>query len=480
MNRSSGASDGEPDDWHPRYHLAPKFGFMNDPNGLIYHDGYYHAFYQHNPFEAISVMNKVSWGHARSKDMVNWEHLPVALPAATIPEDMDGCFSGSAVIHDGKMHLIYTGNTMVDGANGTKQMYQVQCLATSDDAVTFTKQGKVLAPPKDIIHFRDPKVWKEGDLYHMVIGMGQFEKGFTKLYTSKDLREWKDEGELSRVDNMGYVWECPDLFTLNDKHVLMFSPQGIQKHKGYDHRNLYQTGYMIGTWKLGEQFNIEKQFQEMDFGHDFYAPQSFVAADGRRIAIAWMDMWETPMPEQKHNWAGTFSLPRELSLSSDGQKIKVKPIREVETLRSKDDIKVDVKNITNEYIKIAEDVKSMEIILTWNQKDSVAEKYGLVLGDKDHSDGGTYLYIDNQARRLILDRKYPNHGISGYRSAPLVNEDPITWRVFFDGSMIEVFVDDGEYSASSRIYPSKEQRVLSLFAENGLAKLIEGKMWQLG
>ena len=410
--------------------------------------------------------------------MVNWEHLPVALPAATIEEDKDGCFSGSAIIHEGKMHLIYTGNRMVDGKNGTKQMYQVQCLATSDDTINFKKHGKVLEPPKDIIHFRDPKLWKEGDLYHMVIGMGYEEKGFTKLFTSPDLRKWEDKGELSRVDNMGYVWECPDLFKLNDKHLLMFSPQGIQKHKGYENRNLFQSGYMIGTWKSGEPFKVEKQFQEMDFGHDFYAPQSFEAADGRRIAVAWMDMWETPMPEKQHDWAGTFSLPRELQMTNEG-KVKVLPIREVEALR-KDEVELKGRNVTNEYIKIAEGVKSMEIILKWDQKDSNAEKYGLVLGDEDHTDGGTYLYIDNQARRLILDRRYPKHGLSGYRSAPLLNEEPITVRVFFDGSMIEVFVDDGEYSASSRIYPSKDQRVLSLFAENGLGKLIEGKLWQLG
>jgi beta-fructofuranosidase len=130
---------------------------------------------------------------------------------------------------------------------------------------------------------------------------------------------------------MGYMWECPDFFTLNGKRVLMFSPQGMQA-AGFSNRNLFQSGYLIGEWQPGQRFIRHGEFREMDNGHDFYAPQSFATPDGRRIVIGWLDMWESPLPEQQDGWAGMLSLPRELSLSAD-DRLQMRPAKEVESLR---------------------------------------------------------------------------------------------------------------------------------------------------
>ncbi|MHC3036160.1 glycoside hydrolase family 32 protein, partial [Klebsiella pneumoniae] len=152
--------------WYPRYHLAPPAGWMNDPNGLSWFDGYYHAFYQHYPWQP--VWGPMHWGHARSRDMVNWEHLPIAL-APEGPEDKDGCFSGSAVVEGNKLALIYTGHKF-DGEAKEENLYQVQCLATSTDGIHFERQGMILDTPRGVHHFRDPKVWQEGDNWYMVVG----------------------------------------------------------------------------------------------------------------------------------------------------------------------------------------------------------------------------------------------------------------------------------------------------------------------
>jgi beta-fructofuranosidase len=145
--------------WYPRYHLAARAGWMNDPNGLVWFDGWYHAFYQHHPYS--TQWGPMHWGHARSKDLVHWEHLPVAL-APEGAEDKDGCFSGSAVVDGDTLALIYTGHKFHGDPDDEANLYQVQCLATSRDGIHFSREGMVVDTPPGLHHFRDPKVWREG------------------------------------------------------------------------------------------------------------------------------------------------------------------------------------------------------------------------------------------------------------------------------------------------------------------------------
>lgn len=452
--------------WYPQYHLSPRAGWMNDPNGLIWFDGWYHAFYQHHPWSP--KWGPMHWGHARSLDLLHWEHLPIAL-APEGPEDKDGCFSGSAVVKDGELALIYTGHKFHGDPSSDDNLYQVQCLATSRDGTEFQRQGQIVDTPVGMHHFRDPKVWREGDAWYMVVGARDEETGQIRLYRSEDLREWQDAGVLVEAQaGQGFMWECPDFFTLNGKRILMFSPQGMVA-SGYDRRNLFQSGYIVGDWQPGEAFSQQSAFQEMDRGHDFYAPQSFLAPDGRRIVMGWMAMWESPMPEQEDGWAGMLTLPRELTLTDDNR-LQMRPAKELESLRqNRTDWRVG--ELRNEAKRVMEECNAEEVILKWDLAASDAEQYGLALED------GMRLYVDSQAQRLVLERHYPQYGLCGQRSIPLLQSATLELRIFFDSSSVEVFVNDGEACLSSRIYP--RSRRLSLFAWSGSAVLQEAGAWRL-
>ncbi|MBU9824210.1 glycoside hydrolase family 32 protein [Rahnella perminowiae] len=454
--------------WYPRYHLAARAGWINDPNGLISFDGWYHAFYQHHPYS--TQWGPMHWGHARSKDLLHWEHLPVAL-APEGPEDKDGCFSGSAVVDGDTLALIYTGHKFHGDAGNDENLYQVQCLATSRDGIHFKREGIIIDTPPDLHHFRDPKVWREGDSWYMVVGARVGDTGQIRLYRSADLRQWQDEGILDEAQvGMGFMWECPDFFTLNGKRVLMFSPQGMAA-QGFENRNLFQSGYLVGDWQPGEPFVRTGEFVEMDHGHDFYAPQSFLTPDGRRIVIGWLDMWESPMPEQQDGWSGMLSLPRELSLTEDNR-LQMRPSKEVEALR-RAWFPWPVSTLKNQQTLMANKGEAMEVVLYWDCASSDAEQYGLSLGE------GLRVYVDTQMQRLVLERRYPQYGLCGTRSVPLVPGAPLALRMFIDSSSVEVFVNDGEACLSSRIYPDADRRELSLFAWHGTATLSDAGAWQL-
>ena len=269
---------------------------------------------------------------------------------------------------------------------------------------------------------------------------------------------------------MGYMWECPDFFALNGKHILMFSPQGLAA-KGYQNRNLFQSGYLLGEWRPGQAFVREGEFVEMDHGHDFYAPQSFLTPDGRRIVIGWLDMWESPLPEQQDGWAGMLSLPRELSLSADNR-LQMRPAKEVESMRGAS-FPWPVTTLKNQQTTMVENCEAMEVILHWDGLNSSAEQYGLSFGE------GLRVYVDAQMQRLVLERHYPQHGLCGTRSVPLNEGADLQLRIFFDSSSVEVFVNDGEACLSSRIYPDADRRELALFAWSGSAYLTEAGAWQL-
>ena len=266
------------------------------------------------------------------------------------------------------------------------------------------------------------------------------------------------------------MWECPDFFTLNGQRVLMFSPQGMVA-QGYQNRNLFQSGYLLGEWQPGQAFSHDGQFIEMDNGHDFYAPQTFLSPDGRRIVIGWLDMWESPMPEQQDGWAGMLSLPRELSLG-DNNRLMMKPIAEVTALRGSY-IPVTARCLSSQQMLVAADAEAMELSLEWERARSQAEQYGMMLGD------GLRIYVDNQAQRLILERSYPDFSLVGTRSIPLPEDDILSLRIFIDRSSVEVFVNEGEACLSSRIYPQPGERAIMLFANSGSAALKEAGYWSL-
>lgn len=209
----------------------------------------------------------------------------------------------------------------------------------------------------------------------------------------------------------------------------------------------------------------------MDHGHDFYAPQSFTTPDGRRIVIGWLSMWESPMPEQADGWAGMLTLPREVTLDTD-QRLRMNPVKELELLRGELHV-WPVSELHNRILMVEEQAHAIEVELSIDIARSSAEEYGIALG------GGLRVYVDAQAQRLVLDRRYPQHSLSGYRSVPLPVGDRLDLRLFIDSSSVEVFVNHGAYTLSSRIYPEPDDRQLTLFSQNGHAIFNQGHAWPL-
>ena len=198
------------------YHFMAETGWINDPNGLIYFKGKYHFFYQYNPYSGF--WDYMHWGHAVSEDMIHWEYLPLALAPSEVYDDhlKGGCFSGSAIEHDGKLFLIYTGT-----CNNGKGFEQSQCIAYSEDGIHFEKyEGNpvITAPegvPTDL--FRDPKVWKHDDTYYVVCGASQNGFAQARLYKSTDMFHWEFVNVLAESrGEWGYMWECPDFYPVGD------------------------------------------------------------------------------------------------------------------------------------------------------------------------------------------------------------------------------------------------------------------------
>lgn len=293
-------------------HLEACKGWINDPNGLCFFQGKYHAFFQHNPH--APRWDVMHWGHAVSDDLLHWEERPIALYPDQPYESGMGCFSGSALEKDGRLYLFYTA---VD-----KSHAQTQCLAWTDDGEHFVKyEGNpiIAQSPLDPAcrDFRDPKVfpWKDGT-YRMVVGAGKDGFGAVYLYKSSDLFHWDYVGPIFETREMGPVLECPDLFPLEDKWALCFSRMDKPQH----------VQFVLGSFD-GEHFTAES-LQKPQLGPNFYAPQSFVDGRGRRIILGWMAPWDRPLAEDEIR-CGCLSAPLEPSLN-DADRLCLFPVEEAQ------------------------------------------------------------------------------------------------------------------------------------------------------
>lgn len=328
------------------FHFEPENGWMNDPNGLVYYKGYYHAFFQHNPF--ATEWGKMHWGHARSKDLISFEELPIALYPDMDYESKEGCFSGSAIVKDDRLYLFYT--SVADK--------QAQSVAYSDDGVTFTKYKNnpvIKESPLGYYDFRDPKVTVIDGQYYMVTGSGNAEAGQVLLFKSEDLLNWEYVGILFEGKEYAPCIECPDFFKLNDKYVLMFSRMGIETRTTY---------FVIGDFENDKLINTV--ISRPEWGRDFYAPQTMW--DGkRRIIIGWLYHWGKKAPEDCP-YAGALSIPRELKLIDN--KVYNYPVAEAQKLITKESKYVNIgKNEITVTTKDGEkrsfevpDIKTVEII----------------------------------------------------------------------------------------------------------------------
>ncbi|WP_217871533.1 glycoside hydrolase family 32 protein [Candidatus Enterococcus lemimoniae] len=425
------------------YHLMAPVGWINDPNGFVYYKGEYHLFYQYYPYD--SVWGPMHWGHAKSKDLIHWEDLPVAL-APSEEYDLDGCFSGSAIEKDGKLYLMYTGHYEREGIKR-----EVQCIAVSEDGVHFEKipgnpviSDQHIKGIAQIEDFRDPKIIEHRGMYYSVVASKTAEqRGQILLFQSDDLFNWRFTSILLKgKKEQGVMWECPDLFHLDGKDVLLISPIEMEK-KDNSYENINSTVAFIGEvdWLTG-RFNVEN-FHEIDFGLDFYAPQTCIDKQGRRIMVAWMQMWGRNMPTNDlgHFWAGAMTLPRELHVEK--QRLIQQPINTIYTFIT------DKKSIIEEKLDnssiVIENNGTKQFYIEFSGNLTLTKKLRMKIIRSN--DSAIELIYEPVTEHLSISRDSFGFSITGAEtdkltkrtaSVPLI-DNRLVLEIFRDTSSIEIF-----------------------------------------
>ena len=474
----------------PEFHFAPEIGWINDPNGFCRFNGKYHLFYQFHPYD--SKWGPMHWGHAASDDLIKWEHLPVAL-APDSSFDKDGCFSGTAMILDDKLYLFYTG--VHDGK-------QEQCIAWSTDGINFEKYAdnpvigeKNLAPDISIRDFRDPKIVKKDGRFYCIIGANSK----AVVYESENMFDWKYAGDL--LDKkLGVMWECPDYFEEDGQAVFIASvcgenPENIDKDKF--------IFFSTPTYFMLERNDFEslpvkyKNFDELEHGFDFYAPQVLQSPQNKNIIIAWMYTFgktiATDMDNLSHGWANCMTLPREISIRNG--KFYQNPVKAIENYRHNEvickEFKFDSKaqNFSSSHNAAFRHIdgilsfdeiggKNCEILLTADI--SGAKKFTVTLP-------GGVLAFDKADGLITFDRTGFGYDMRSQeqkeksereiRKIKYAGSD-IGVRIFIDNSALEIFINGGEKIISSRFYP--EGKDYSVFFESdGLTSIKEIKKYDI-
>lgn len=455
----------------PDFHLTPYTGWMNDPNGFSCYQGLYHLFYQYYPYD--SKWGPMHWGHAVSHDLLRWKYLPCVL-APDKAYDRDGCFSGSAAeLPDGRHLLMYTG------VSKERDSYkQTQCIAVGDGKDYEKYEQNPVLDEKDIpegsgTDFRDPKMWKKADgSYECVVGSRPADgSGQILLYQSADGFHWKFKNVLvSNRGRFGRMWECPDFFELDEKWILLVSPQEMLP-SGFEYHNGDGTLCLIGDYDEETGTFREMYNQSVDYGIDFYAPQTVLAPDGRRIMIGWMQNWDTCRNcPQDGAWFGQMSLPRELSVKNG--RMYQRPIRELETMRSN---KVKYKDVSISGVVKLDGIRGrkvdMELTVWPAEKQEFYEKFVVSFAQDDIC----YTTVSFWPRESILqiDRKFSGsrRDIIHQRSCMINTVDgKLKLRIILDRFSAEIFVGDGEQVLSAAIHTRQEADGISFFAD-GNAKM---------
>lgn len=472
--------------WYPRYHIAPPFGWCNDPNGMCFYKGQYHFFYQHYPYEPR--WGPMHWGHVVSDDLAYWKHLPIALVPEEPYEMGGGCFSGSAIEKDGKLWLMYTGhlqaNPEEEAAIGFPHI-EFQCLASSDDGIHFEKskvnpiieEADVKDKEVSINDVRDPKVWIHDGKYYAVLGSRtpDMAHGQILLFESKDLtKSWRFKAISARSEgDLGGMWECPNFADVDGQDVLVFSPMDIFNNEKFYHDKA--AGVLIG--KLNYRSGIFKhgEFQYLDKGFDFYAPQVMQTPDGRWITIGWLDMWNVDMHETKDGWAGHMSIPRELHVK-DG-KIFSTPVKELEKLRKWKPI--ILKDVEIDEATTIDGVagEACELVLTIDAAKS--QKFSIALRASELEE--TVLSY-NASGLFKLDRTKSGeviNGMTSVREIQIEPQDKLKLHIFIDRSSVEVFINDGAEVLSARIYPKRTSQKIIFVPESGTLKIDSLEFYKL-
>jgi fructan beta-fructosidase len=457
--------------YRPQFHFSPEEKWMNDPNGLVYHQGVYHLFYQYYPEDI--VWGPMHWGHAVSKDLIYWEHKPIAL----YPDEHGLIFSGSAVVDQNNtsgfgtkenppLVAIYTYH-LVEGEKTGKLDFQTQGIAYSlDNGDTWTKyQGNPVIGNEGIKDFRDPKVvWhEETQKWIMTLVAGDH----AKFYSSHDLKEWVLMSEFGKnLGAHGGVWECPDLFKLKvegtdeEKWVLLISINPGAPNGGSG------TQYFIGDFD-GQIFTTDqKEHLWVDWGTDNYAGVTYNnVPNGNRIFIGWMSNWLYAGKTPTEKWRSAMTLPRKLTMKkiAGGYHLFNYPVQDINAIVSdKTDKTLVIAAETNQLIS-AENFNQSEIRFTTSSKD-----FQMKLGNGTNDE--LLLTMMGEGKTFFLDRSksgivdFQEDFAKGIQQMPVPDlpDGQYEVSVFIDWSSVEVFINNGQYVMTSQIFPNSNYTDLTI------------------
>lgn len=403
-------------------HLMPVKGWMNDPNGLCYYKGQYHIFFQANP--EFPNGGKKRWGHYTTPDFKVYTYHGICIDADS-SYDLDGVYSGSSIVKDETLYLFYTGNYKEPGAYDYIRTGRKSTVlrVSSEDGIHFTNKKVILTnedyPEICTCHVRDPKIYEQDGVYYMLLGARLVDDvGAILIYKSTDLDHFSFV-QLLRGNQLGFMLECPDLFKLDNQYIFSFSPQGlIEEHESF--RNLYSAGYTMN--------GISKQlYHEWDKGYDFYAPQTFRDSQGRQLLIGWAGLDDERLtisyaPTLEENWMHVLTCPRELRLKNNW--VYQYPVEEIFQLAE-----------SYEEKKVAQDKSYLAMV--------------------ENEDQNFELLISNSFKigynKGILAFEFLNHAY-GRTPRQLTVKKCQEILIFMDASIVEVFINHGEYVFTSRVF----------------------------
>jgi len=435
-----------PSSERPLFHVTGPIGWINDPNGFSVYKDQYHLFFQYHPYSTF--WGPMHWGHVKTKDFIRWEFLPTAIAPDT-EYDEKGCFSGSAMeLSDGRQILMYTGVKEGD--------FQQQCIAIGDGIDYEKCDLNPVIPTVQIpaghhkIDFRDPKIFERDGTFYLVAGSRTADtSGAVVLYKSKDFTHWDYMGIVDKSgDEYGKMWECPDYFSLDGKQVILTSPQDMLP-EGYKFHSGNGTIAVIGHGDGLVDFTRE-DVQPIDYGIDFYAPQTLLTKDGRRVMIAWMQSWDTcNCWHEDRNIYGQMTLPRNINIV-DGKLVQ-NPVKEIEKYYANT---IEYKEVLANGITRLEDIRGRVFDMTvclkpgedfiWFKLRLAQDQNFETLIKYDGTEG--IIKVDrskNASRRDMVS-------IREFEVSP--ENGKIKLRVVMDKNSIELFVNDGKQACSTMIY----------------------------
>lgn len=464
-NKKTTTVEQQTEKHRPLYHFTPQKNWMNDPNGLIFYEGEYHLFYQYYPEDII--WGPMHWGHAISKDIVHWEHLPIAL----YPDELGYIFSGSAVFDENNTSGLGTASTPpmvaiftyhdMDKEKSGKTGYQTQGVAYSTDkGRTWTKYTKnpVIKNP-NIKDFRDPKVFWHKTSNQWIMSLAV--KNHIRFYSSQNLIDWVLLSKFG--ENIGLhngVWECPDLIQLTDslgnkKWVLLVSinPGGPLGGSA--------TQYFIGDFNGTTFIPDDHHIRLLDYGSDNYAGVTFnniPESDKRTLFIGWMSNWQYGQVVPTESWRSAMTIPRELSLfklANNFYVIRSKPAQELQKIISNDAQKTNKKNISIKnkafFGKITNISSNPFTIEFSNDKQEI---YKITFENNT--------YTSDRSKSGIVDFE-ENFKKTHTMSLPIKRIKNL--QIFVDSASIELFVNDGEAVITEIVFPNSPYNVLNYHGE---------------